>query len=293
MNTCTRTIMLIALGCLVSWADEPVGLAFNPQRYDLLARSFYRMDSLTADEILVPQKKSALSAALYSAILPGSGELYAQSYWKAALFFGLELAGWTAYAVFEHKGDQEDSQMRAYADKNWSEHRYWSKLYYDALQQGDIPNLPAYDLEEAENGYLLAGYDSEMANSLRFLEDELGHTHKLPVTKTQQYYEMIYKYLTQFGNAWVDADFYFTYYGNTDLMTPMMFEYRGIRNEMNNYYDMASTSLNAILINHVLSALDAALTTRKYNRTISASIRLQQRKYYGEKVYVYGLQVSW
>jgi hypothetical protein len=76
----------------------------------------------------------------------------------------------------------------------------------------------------------------------------------LLASRTQQYYEMIYKYLTQFGNAWLDADF-ITYYGNTDLMTPMMFEYRGMRNDMNHFYDVASGSLNVILINHVLSAL--------------------------------------
>jgi len=291
MNKIRVFLILILLSAL-SWAGEQGGLEFNQQRKNLIQQSFQRMDSLSAQQQEV-RRKSVFLSAVYSALLPGAGELYAGSRWKAALFFGIELAGWATFLVYDNKGDDQDKIMRAYANKNWLEQRYWSKLYYDAVQKGDIPNLPEYELEMVENGYMLKNYDTEMANNLRFLEDALGHTHRLPATRTQQYYEMIYKYLTQFGNGWQDADFFFTYYGNTNTMSPQMFEYRGMRNEMNRFYDVASGTLNAILINHVLSALDAAITTRNYNRSWSVGVRIQNIRYYGEKVQVYGLLLSW
>jgi hypothetical protein len=283
---------MLMLPSTLTWAGEQIGLEFNQQRRTLLDRSFQKMDSLSYQQ-QPGGEKSVLMAAVYSAVLPGAGEWYAGSRWKAALFFGIEIAGWTTYLIYDQKGDDQDQIMRAYGDDHWIEQRYWSKLYYEAVQRGDISNLPAYELEAVENGYMLKDYDAEMVNSLRFLEDELGYTHRLPTTKTQQYYEMIYKYLTQFGNGWEDADFYFTYYGNTDTMTPQMFEYRGMRNDMNHYYDVSSTSLNVILINHVLSALDAALTARKHNRSVSVGMRLQNIRYFGEKVQVYAVQIRW
>ena len=280
-------VIILVIVDLVS-AVEQTGVVFNRQRFELLNQTYQRMDSISIREVEA-QQKSVFLATVYSGLLPGSGEFYSGSYWKAALFFGIEVAGWTTYMIYNHKGDNGDETMRAFADKNWSEQRYWSKLYYEA-QLAQLPNLPAYELDD---NHLLINYGPEMVSSLRYLEDALGHTHKLPASKTQQYYEMIYKYLTQFGNAWLDADFFITYYGNTDLMTPMMFEYRGMRNDMNHFYDVASGSLNVILINHVLSALDAALTSRSHNRSLAVQARVRNIEYYGEKVQLYGLQLSW
>jgi hypothetical protein len=285
-------VLILILSSAFSWAGEQVGLEFNQQRRNLIHQSFQTMDSLSFQQ-KEAQKKSVFLSAVYSGVLPGTGQWYAGSRWKAAIFFGLEVAGWAAFLVYDNKGNDQDKIMRAYGDDHWIEQRYWSKLYYEAVEKGDIPNLPVYELEEVDNGYMLKDYDAEMVSSLRFLEEALGHTHRLPPTKTQQYYEMIYKYLTQFGNAWEDADFYFTYYGNTDTMTPQMFEYRDIRNEMNNFYDISSAALNVILINHVLSALDAAITTRNYNQSLSVGMRVQNISYYGEKVQLYGLQLRW
>ena len=287
MKKVIMMVIILVIVDLVS-AAEQTGVVFNRQRFELLNQTYQRMDSISIREVEA-QQKSVFLATVYSGLLPGSGEFYSGSYWKAALFFGIEVAGWTTYMIYNHKGDNGDETMRAFADKNWSEQRYWSKLYYEA-QLAQLPNLPAYELDD---NHLLINYGPEMVSSLRYLEDALGHTHKLPATRTQQYYEMIYKYLTQFGNAWLDADFFITYYGNTDLMTPMMFEYRGMRNDMNHFYDVASGSLNVILINHVLSALDAALTSRSHNRSLAVQARVRNIEYYGEKVQLYGLQLSW
>lgn len=267
-------------------------LLYNNSKYELMEHSFVHLDSVISDQ---SQKKSVLRATIYSAVIPGSGQYYAGSIWKAILFTGIEIAGWTTYFVFNSKGKDQDNQMRQYGDQHWDEQKYWSWLYYKGGIDSYVSELPEYknlNYDTDENQILLV-YNEQVVNSLRFLESVLGHTHHLPETKTQQYYEMIYKYLTQFGNAWDDADFYQTYYGNTNTMTPNMLVYRDMRNDMNNFYDTASTAANVILINHILSALDAAWTTSVYNRTLRINLRVNSKKYYDERIQMYGINVSW
>lgn len=272
-----RIIVMILICVVVSSADDPEW-KYNLYKHQLLEDSYQHTDSM---EVVELQKRSVGKAALYSAILPGSGQYYNGSIWKTILFAGIEVAAWTVYFVYDSKGDQSDVDMRSFADMNWSEHKYWSYIYDEAKTQ-NIENLPDYELtpRDEETGIvLLVGYNQDMANSLRYLENTLGHTHRLPETKTQQYYEMIYKYLTQFGNAWSDADFYTTYYGNTNTMTPQMFSYRDMRNQTNDYYDSATAAINVVLVNHVLSALEAAWSARVYNKDLEIKMNAHNLRY--------------
>ena len=282
---------MIAMSNMVHAGDQIFGM--NSYKHELLEKSFEHTDSLqTGDE----QKKSVFRAALYSAILPGAGQAYNGSIWKTILFAGVEVAAWTAYFVYDGKGDQSDVDMRQFADQKWSEHKYWSWVYDQAVER-NIANIPDYttelDPQDNTNTKWLVGYDAEMAKSLRYLENELGFTHRLPETKTQQYYEMIYKYLTQFGNGWDDANFDATYYGNTDNMTPQMFEYRDMRNQTNEYYDSATAAVNVVLINHLLSAIEAAWSARSYNRQLDIKLSVHNRKYFDEQVQMYGINLTW
>ena len=289
MKYCWMTLLFVLVNGLLA-GDNAGSINFEPSltKHLLINSSYQSADSVISEEV---EEKSVLRAAVYSAIIPGTGEYYAGSTWKAILFFGIEVAAWTAYIVYTNKAGDSEVQMEGYANENWSEQRYWSKLYYDAKNPNSgITNLPVY-LVDKDN--ILIDYDADVIKSLRFLEDALGHSHKLPHTKTQQYYEMIYKYLTQFGNGWADADFDLEYYGNTNNMTPQMFLYRDMRNDMNNYYDNVSTVTNVILLNHVLSTLDAAWTARSYNREINIKVRAYNKKYFDENVQMFGINVTW
>lgn len=279
----------MSLAANMVYAGEQI-LSMNSYKHELLEQSFEHTDSLQADNV---EKKSVFRSALYSAILPGAGQAYNGSLWKTILFAGVEVAAWTAYFVYDGKGDQSDIDMRGFADQNWSEHKYWSWLYYKAGQQG-VDNLPQYDTYTDNDGTVwLSDYNSDVVSSLRYLEDALGHTHRLPETKTQQYYEMIYKYLTQFGNGWDDADFYATYYGNTNTMTSHMSQYRDMRNQTNDYYDSATAAVNVVLINHLLSAIEAAWSARSYNRQLEIKLSVHNRKYFDEQVQMYGINLTW
>ena len=290
MNKLTFLILIFAVKILIAGeGDDQIQLYHNLAKFNMIESSFQETDSILADHA---EEKSALRAAFYSAVIPGTGQYYAGSVWKAILFAGIEIAGWTVYIVNTSKGDNQESQMEDFSNSHWSEQKYWSRLYYEAKNTGSgITNLPDYEVDPESN--IIVDFDAEVANSLRFLETTLGHTHKLPETKTQQYYEMIVKYLTQFGNGWEDSDFLYTYYGNTDNMTPQMFAYRDMRNDMNGYYDAASTATNIILINHVLSSLDAAWTASSYNREITMKIRAYNKRYFDENVQMVGINLTW
>ncbi len=280
------SILIVFKSLVAGEGEDEIQLEHNLEKFNLIESSFQSADSLLSEEI---EEKSVMRAALYSAVIPGTGQYYAGSIWKAALFAGIEIAGWTVYFVNTSKGDNQETQMETYADDHWSEQKYWSYLYHKGKDAGLID--PDTYLVDENN--ILINYDADVVKNLRYLEEGLGHTHRLPETKTQQYYEMIVKYLTQFGNAWEDANFIDYYYGNTDKMTAQMFTYRDMRNDMNQYYDVASIATNVILINHVLSALDAAWTAGRYNREITMKIRAYNKRYFDENVQMVGINLSW
>lgn len=231
------------------------------------------------------QKKPALAFGM-SLILPGAGQFYNGNYWRTALYSGFEILGWTMAAIYNDKGDQEDAIFRKYADQHWDEVIYWAKVYQlgrnnngvipDAGQGWDInePSSPGTLPEWISRGF----YDYYMHNvvfqdNLRESENDVANyfTHSLPLTKTQQYYEMIGKYSSQFGNAWNDADFNKKYlYG---AGSPNNKEYYEMRNLSNDYYDIAGNWLSAIMINHLVSGLDALWSAKSYNKSLSVSYR--------------------
>ena len=285
-----RKIVFLLIIVLNAYAGE-TNWFDSPKTY-LIQKSNTYVDSVQHME-----KKSAFTAALYSAIIPGAGEFYAESFWKGALFAGIEIAAWTTHFIYDAKGSDKDVEMRRYADTYWSERKYWSWLYYKGGQDEQVRNLPEYQnlnynvTADQDGNPILTDYSPGIIESLRFLEDALNHTHRLPETKTQQYYEMIYKYLTQFGNAWDDAiDFDFSYENN---LTLQMLSYRDLRNDMNHFFDVATTASNVVLLNHLLSAIDAAWTVHGYNRDLKIHLQSKNEIYMDETVQMYGIYFSW
>ncbi len=270
---------------------------FNFEKFNLMQQA---KNDLNDDIIQQRSKKSGIKAALMSAAIPGLGEVYAKSYWRAAVFFALDVALLSSNFVYEDKGKDEDIRMKAFGDEHWSERQYWSKLYYEAdvLAQDDpdlAERLPDYSYDENDPYHLLENYNNININALRFLENELGYTHTLPSTKTQQYYEMIYKYLHQFGAGWDDLP-YPDYYDNLDnlgTVTPNIDKYRTMRNRSNDYYQTATTMLNLMLLNHVLSAFDAALAVKQFNKKINYTVRVNSQFDGVDRVTTYGLCISW
>jgi hypothetical protein len=76
-------------------------------------------------------------------------------------------------------------------------------------------------------------------------------------------------------------------------LTPNVAEYKKIRNESNDLYRTAKSISWAILANHLVSAFDAAITIKNYNKNIDYSLYTVPRYYAGDIVNTYGVAVSW
>jgi hypothetical protein len=198
----------------------------------------YQADSMQGKEITDVygfKGKSLKRAFLYSLIIPGSGELYAGSKIKAALFFGLDVTFWALYFNYHGKGKDKEGEYETFADAHWYEEEYTQWLI-DSL--GITSDTATYwDPVKQEWTYL---------------------SHHLPDSRTQQYYEMIGKY-EQFSAGWDDWDLINLESLNRDF-------YLNLRRDSNDLLNKAKYSAMFSLANHILSAFDAAISVKRYNK---------------------------
>lgn len=194
--------------------------------------------------------KSLKRAFAYSLIVPGSGQFYAGSKIKTALFFGLDVTLWALYFNYRGKGKDKEDEYQLFADGHWSEDEYIDWLW----REYRIPS----DRDKYWNG-----------------TDSVYLSHHLPDTKTDQYYEMIGKY-EQFSGGWVDYD-------TTKNFSVYRDAYLDKRRESNDLLNKATYSAMFSLANHILSAFDAAIAVKKYNKKgerfsqVNFKMRLVQR----------------
>jgi len=138
----------------------------------LQANSFSLNRSLFSQNTKLQPKgnKSLEKGLLFSLIVPGSGEFYAKSWVKGVLFLSIEIGSWVAYSDYHKEGKDLEDQYTAYADEHWLPDK-WNSWW----------------------------------NSLPESERAVYAHHQLPDTKTQQYYEMIGKYM-KYNAGWDDVE---------------------------------------------------------------------------------------
>jgi len=247
--------------------------------------------------------RSVKKAVLFSLVIPGSGQVYAQSYIKGMVFLAVELTAWALNISYNRKGDNKDTEFRTYADEHWSEYRYWSYVAYRAATDLDEPPFSLEELQQqifpdGRIWYLIPEnqYTPDVVQQLREIESLMhDFSHRLPGTKTQQYYEMIGKYPAQFGYAWDDASFNQRYSGYTGQYTARNKFYMDMRDEANHFYKIAGYGAMTALVNHVIAAIDAGFTARKFNRIHSVKVRMNYKNklYKGESLNMLGLALHW
>ena len=190
-------------------------------------------------DIYAFKSKSTKRAFIYSLALPGAGEFYAGSKIKAGLFFGVEAALWALHFSYQNKGNKKEDEYRDFANAHWDEQEY--REWYESLPDSTKDKL----------------------------------THKLPDTKTQQYYEMIGKY-DQFQFAWDD-------FNEVESISANRFSYVGMRKNANDLLDKAKYAIMGALGNHILSAFDAAFSAKRYNKKMDRlsglKIRIEMAEY--------------
>ncbi|MCK9210551.1 MAG: DUF5683 domain-containing protein [Ignavibacteriaceae bacterium] len=213
-----------------------------------------------------PNKKSPLIAGLLSVVLPGAGEVYTESYWKAAIFAAVEVSAIVVATSYNNKGDNQTNYFQNYADGHWSIKRY---------AEWTIKNVQFINSSVDASKYNVINSDGSVNHpELNRLERDLGsgYSHALPPHGEQQYYELIGKY-PQYSHGWDDAN-----QSETDfhLLSQNFLDYSKMRGKANDYYNISDKAVIGIYINHLLSGLDAVWSAISFNKDVAVNIRVNQ-----------------
>jgi len=205
----------------------------------------------------VRQGKSSKRSFLLSALVPGLGQWYAGSKKRGLVFLGAEAALVGMWAAWKGKGNDLEEEFRAVADEHWDPLNYLAWRGSTISRNSSITHALPCSSEVVEV-YIPAMQQSGSADFGGCAPSEI-----------QQYYELIGKY-DQYAAGWTDLVRNST--GNAVAPTEVdsvenfhserRLRYEDQRDESNRFLKRASTISGVILINHVLSALDAARVTR-------------------------------
>lgn len=243
--------------------------------------------------------KDPRKALFMSLVIPGSGQLYTGgtkfTTIRGAVYLALEAGlwgGWYYYSVYKY--GKQVKKYKDYAKEHYSIGRYERAMrdLYDAdgakysevfrsrylgsresfceAIYGDAKARGCYSANLYTND---AGYMNDFVNKPVALEDEMK---KVKFDNANEVYSLIA------GDAYVlgwDVVSNTKKASELDLVDPnastvslasseAQKEYRSLRNKANGYADMQAWFFGGLILNHVLSAVDAALTANAYNKTL-------------------------
>jgi hypothetical protein len=220
------------------------------------------------------KEKSPYLGALFSAVIPGAGEFYAKSYIKSAIFFAVEVGLWTVYGIYQKKGNNQTDYFQNYANTNWDIRKYARWLKDQSFQGSSGINPDEQNIEV-------------LRAQLNVCEEQ-NFSHTLPAFGEQQYYEVIGKY-QNFISGWSTAGADITKNNYEHYVLPQVQNYMSDRQKANDYFDWASRSVDVIILNHILSAADAAWSVSLYNKQLQINTQLNFRNVYSSKNNKYNL----
>lgn len=243
--------------------------------------------------------KDPRKALFMSLVIPGSGQLYTGgtkfTTIRGAVYLALEAGlwgGWYYYSVYKY--GKQVKKYKDYAKEHYSIGRYERAMrdLYDAAGAdysevfrsrylgsresfceaiyGDAKARGCYSANLYTND---AGYMNDFVNKPVALENEMKN---VKFDNANEVYSLIA------GDAYVlgwDVVSNTKKASELDLVDPnastvslasseAQKEYRSLRNKANGYADMQAWFFGGLILNHVLSAVDAALTANAYNKTL-------------------------
>jgi hypothetical protein len=271
--------------CLLGAAAHGYGQVADPERSGVddvrltgnINVDFFGMSSPAllaglqdGDPAVTHPRKSPWLAAGMSLLVPGAGEFYSESYWKAAAFFAAGVTAWTIAYTQNKKGDDQTAFYEDYANRNWSVRQYAEWTLNNATHID-----PGIDLSLHQD--VLVGDTDVDWTALNDLERDLGnwYSHTLPLYGEQQYYELIGKY-QQYYQGWSDADPSLDDYDDVSNKLnaggTQFTYYSAERGKANDYYNTSHTAVTVAVVTHVVSAIDGAWSASSYNKQLDAGV---------------------
>ena len=264
------------------------------------------------DDIESQDTKNPLIGALFSAILPGAGQMYNGDYKRGIMYMTIELLSSSYRKNYISKSEEYENKYKEFADTHWSFNKWVND--YAIFANTDI-NGPLYQIHltmTGSDGEFFYPWDdshhiefynygtlqrtNNTAGSNVFYErymSECGHVTttfeacntdyfaEAIVTKDHHLYEGLGKYDLFFA-GWDDSvtDGYVLYSGNTNnALSPNKSYYQyELRAKANKKSDYAENALTLIFANHAISMFDAFISNLIKNKDVNFN-------YYSQPIY--------
>lgn len=241
-----------------------------------------------------------------SAILPGAGQFYNRQYVKAGVALALEAAVITGYSLLRTRGINAEDAFQATAHSSWSPVKYASWLNDYAIylnnEKGGNITAPSVQLPLSIDFTQPNSWTSTekaavnaMFSQIRAIERQVFHpetgaafSHQIPDFAAQQYYELIGKYF-QFAPGWNDYSEWKNAQGEfTEAIDPEHTGTAGSKpNVSTSFYQYARDHADAqdtlreasrisllFIFNHLVAAVDAAVSAKLHNDRLDSNIGL-------------------
>lgn len=203
--------------------------------------------------------KSPFKAFMLSLAVPGAGEYYTGKKYRAIGFIAADVLFWSGYFIYQNKGVRSEKDYKTYADVNYSEENF---MFWWSLLPDSTKDIYSHRMPVDENG--------------------------IPI-RNHEYYENIGKY-DQFQVGWPpdgmnhpflpnspDSTYHETYMPEARRI------YLDMRKDSNDYYARAKTMMMISIANHIVSAFDAAIGAKRFNRgSKQYSMNVSAREINGE-----------
>ncbi len=236
------------------------------------------------------KQKSTRKAFFLSLLLPGLGETYVGSK-RGLIFMFVEAFSWWTYISNTNEGKDLEDDFKLFANANWT-------YYYNDPADADKYSYwewlkRTYKMNEFSGGEMQSDeylkptdYDEINAHVDKMKDSTGSSVHNLPSTKTQQYYEMIGKY-DQFVYGWEDIGDHNSslvdenkipngkYDENTqEIKSPIRIKYMDLRAQSNNKLYDGQRGIHLMIINRVLSAIDAGRLAYHHNKKLESDLSM-------------------
>lgn len=280
--------------------------------------------------------RSPRKALFMSLVVPGSGQLYVGgstfTYVRGGVYLALEAALWGSWYYFSvYKYNDQVKKYKKYAKEHYSIGRYEAgmrDLYGQLSDEMEESRFEARYMSSRE-GFCEAIYGSATASNCytagRLFNQDKAHYDRFSVSNPSSLKDEI-KTVGSFYDApavyqqisdksyvlgWDDVtdpaiaiNLELEEEDPSDGLVPLgkskhMDEYRSMRGKANDYADMQVWFFGGLILNHLVSAIDAAFTANSHNKTLySEELSWYDRLHFDSYVNIFngldvGVQASW
>ncbi|HUI91306.1 MAG TPA: DUF5683 domain-containing protein [Chitinivibrionales bacterium] len=239
--------------------------------------------------------RSPKLAMLLSLCIPGLGQAYIKDYWRAGVYVVAEAAVIGVSVLYSSKGKDKYNQATAFANGRFSGDKM--KTYYNDLKNFLISDgvLDSGGIQTALDNISGDGLVSFMhacsTKTQDFYRDIQDKAYTQGWNDCQPTLAEIQNYATPGGQLQDQPNYLYKYYRNNDSLGLSYYitiknkdngatiadgdmqygysadqrTYRTLMSQSNDNYKTATTVLFLLLINHVVSAVDALISANVYN----------------------------